>query len=194
VDVRWSAGDAGGGVARSELWTRVDGGTSTLVDDGVTTRTRRVALAAGRQYRFGIRAVDRAGNTDLAWGATIGLRRVDDRAAAIRYSASWRSVKAKAASGGTLHRASTRGATARISVTARAVAWVAPRGPSRGSAEVRIDGRLVATVNLHAADSRPRQIVWSHAWSSPGRHTIEIRVKATHGHPRVDVDAFLVLD
>jgi len=156
---------------------------------------RRVDLVPGRDYRFRVRAFDHAGNASApAWGPTMGLRRIDDDAAAIRYSSGWKTVQAGSASGGTVHRSSARGATARITVTGRAFAWVAPTGPSRGSAEVRVDGRLVATVSLRSASSEPRRVVWSRAWAASGRHTIEIRVKGTSGHPAVAIDGFLVLD
>ncbi len=37
-------------------------------------------------------------------------------------------------------------------------------------------------------------MLYSKAWSTTGRHTLEIRVSGTAGHPRVDVDAFLLID
>ena len=112
VDIGWTATDAGSGVARFELRLRVNGAAPTLVDDGVTTRSRRVALVPGKDYRFGVRAFDRAGNADASWGPITGLRRIDDRSASIRYSSGWRSGQSATAIGGTLGYVSASGATA----------------------------------------------------------------------------------
>jgi hypothetical protein len=47
---------------------------------------------------------------------------------------------------------------------------------------------------LHSSAVRPRRVVYGHAWQKPGRHRITIRVSGTAGHPRVDVDGFIVVD
>ena len=37
-----------------------------------------------------------------------------------------------------------------------------------------------------------RQVLFATNWDASGSHTIQIRVVGTDGHPRVDLDAFLV--
>ena len=71
-----------------------------------------------------------------------------------------------------------------------AVGWVGRRSPSAGHAQVRIDGVLVATVDLSATSTRYRRIVFRSTLATAGRHTLEIRPV---GDGRVDVDAFIVL-
>lgn len=44
-----------------------------------------------------------------------------------------------------------------------------------------------------SAQSSQKQVVYSRDWTSVGGHTIAVRVGGTPGHPKVDVDAFLVL-
>jgi hypothetical protein len=58
---------------------------------------------------------------------------------------------------------------------------------------VFMDGRYVRTVNLHAAGAHPRRIVFEQHWATSGAHSITIEVLGTAGHPRVDVDAFLLI-
>jgi hypothetical protein len=73
------------------------------------------------------------------------------------------------------------------------VAWVAPRGPDQGYAQVLVDGRLAATVNLRAESAGAPGVVWRTAWPTSGWHTIRIRVLGTVGRPAVAVDALTVL-
>jgi hypothetical protein len=64
-------------------------------------------------------------------------------------------------------------------------------------AEVRIDGVLVATVDLYHATLQGRRIVFAADGLAPGAHTLEIRTLATANPAstgtRVDLDAVLVL-
>jgi hypothetical protein len=70
---------------------------------------------------------------------------------------------------------------------------VAAVGPTRGSADVYVDGELRSTVDLSSGTRETRRIVFAASWSTEGAHRIEIVVRGTPGHPRVDVDAFVSL-
>ena len=65
------------------------------------------------------------------------------------YSGSWWTRELDAPPAGTI--ATPRGPAPRVTFrfTGRAVAIVAPKGPTRGSAKVYVDGVYVGTVNLH---------------------------------------------
>ena len=56
-----------------------------------------------------------------------------------------------------------------------------------------IDGEGVAKINLHASSLAYRRVVFAKAWASSGTHTISIVVSGTSGHPRVDLDALVVV-
>jgi hypothetical protein len=92
--------------------------------------------------------------------------------------------------GGADRFATARGATATIRLTGRSFAWVASRGPSRGTARVYVNGVLAKTVNLHASTVSKRRVVFATSWSTSATRTITIRVMGTAGHPRVDLDGF----
>ena len=81
----------------------------------------------------------------------------------------------------------------RYSFTGSAIAVVGRKGPTRGRAEIRIDGVLVATVSAWATSTSGRWLLFSRAVDPSRPHTIEVRVLGTAGRPRFDVDAFLVL-
>ena len=56
-----------------------------------------------------------------------------------------------------------------------------------------MDGKPVAVVDLRRGGHSQRQLVWVKARSTSGRHTVRIQALGTHGRPRVDLDAFLVM-
>ena len=76
---------------------------------------------------------------------------------------------------------------------APSVALVAPKGPSRGSVKVYVDGVYVSTVSLHRSSYLARVIVFAKAWPTKAAHTVKLVVVGTAGHPRVDVDGFVVI-
>ena len=78
--------------------------------------------------------------------------------------------------------------------TGRAFAIVAPKGPTRGSFKLYVDGVLVGTVDLHRSSSRsPASSSRRRPGASSAAHEVKLVVVGTKGHPRVDVDALLVM-
>jgi hypothetical protein len=86
-----------------------------------------------------------------------------------------------------------RGASVSTTFTGRAFAWVSRLGPKSGKAYVYVDGRYATTVNLYSATSRNRRIVFSRSFSTSAGHSVWIFVAGTSRHPRVDLDAFLIV-
>ncbi len=79
-----------------------------------------------------------------------------------------------------------------LHVTGRSVGWVAVRGPSRRRASVSVNASVVATVDLYSTTVHAQRIVWSANWSTSATRTVTIRVSGTAGHPRVDLDGWVV--
>jgi len=193
IHVTWTGTDRGSGLARYELRLRAGTAAWTLADDGLPTGRATTQVAPGRAYTFRGTVVDRAGNPATSTGPSLDLRQIDDRAASVAWSSGWRSLSSSSAAGGTVRASSKAGATATVRFTGRAFAWVAPTGPTRGSARVYVDGVYKATVSLWRSAPTSRVIVWASAWAASGTHTVTIRIIGTSGHPRVDIDAFLTL-
>ena len=84
-------------------------------------------------------------------------------------------------------------ARAKLSFRGRSIAIVAPTGPLRGAARVFIDGRAAGRFDLNASSSHERRLVWSHSWSKLAGHDLRVQVLGVKGHPRVDLDAFVIL-
>jgi hypothetical protein len=72
---------------------------------------------------------------------------------------------------------------------------VTTRASNRGIAQVRLDGVLVATVDLFAAATSPRQLVFQRTGIAAGTHTLQVRVTGTRNAAstgnRIDIDAYL---
>ena len=80
-----------------------------------------------------------------------------------------------------------------MSFTGRSINVIAPRGPTRGSFSVYLDGAYVQTVSLRSSSTSSRIVVFAAAWSANAAHTLKVVVAGTAGHPRVDLDAFAVV-
>lgn len=157
-------------------------GADVLLKNGVTYQARvRIKLASGAWSAW-------------RYSAKVDMVRSSEASSKIAYGGSWKRVFRESAIGDYLRSSSTAGATATFTFTGRAVAWLAPRGPGYGKAEVFVDGALKKTVDLYRASSQARRVVFQWSWASSGPHTVKVRVLGTSGRPRVDIDGFGVLD
>ncbi len=191
--LRWRGLDAGTGLSGFELQRSTDGGSFlSIATVPAAARLSTRWLPRGHRYRYRLRAVDRAGNrSDWSTTDAVGVGLVESApSAALTYRGEWAQVALVGASAGSVRYSSDAGARARFAFTGRAVAWVAPTGPTRGRARVYLDGTYWRTVDLYSVSSSARRLVFLHRWSVSGSHVLEIRVSATAGRPRVDVDAF----
>jgi hypothetical protein len=197
VTVSWAAAsDIGTGVAGYELRRRFSGGPWTDVAlPSLTARSVRQRLPPGIAVQYQVRASDRSGNVG-AWQTAGGLsiRLVAEDQTTVHYVGIWRQRSASGFLGGAVRMARTAGARAIFAFTGRQVAWIAARGPTRGSARVAVDGSRVGVVGLHSSTVRFRKMVFVSAWMSSDSHRIRVRVSGTAGHPRVDLDGFVIVE
>jgi hypothetical protein len=193
--VSWSSTDLGGaGLATYELSRSLDGGAWTVVATGLLSAALNVGLSTGHTYRYQARARDRAGNLG-AWaaGATFRPLRYQGTSTRVTYTGTWHTGTYASYSGGTVRYATGAGASASLTISARSIAWVTTRRSTGGVANVYVDGVLEASVDTYAASTSYRQVVFARSWSTLGPHTLKIVVVGTAGRPRVDIDAFEVL-
>ncbi len=193
VRLAWNGSDAGSGIDHYVVARRTNEGAWVKIATPTADRLD-VALAPGKAYRFRVRAIDEAGNrSGWNYGSTFRLGTIPDTSSRVTYRKTWRTAAGEGYLGGSAHYATTTGASATLTFTGRQVALVAPVGSSRGSARVYVNGRFVGKVSLNADTNRPTRVVARWSWSSVATRTISFRVVGTTGHPRVDVDAFVVL-
>jgi hypothetical protein len=94
--------------------------------------------------------------------------------------------------------ATTKGSAAQFTFRGRNVAWVSPKGPTRGKAKVAIDCVTVATIDLYASRFQARKVVFSRSDLDPTvSHTMTVEAtglkRSASSNARIDVDAFVVL-
>ena len=170
----------------------VNGGPYTVVRRPAHTQTY-VAMLPSHAYRFRVSAKDQAGNTSPALSTT-SLKAVayQESSQAVRYRGKWTKQADSRAWGGHLRWSRVRGASATLTFTGRGIAWIAKTSPYLGNAVIYVDGSRVATVNLREVTTY-RWTGYARMWGSDGRHTLRVVVAGTAGHPRVDVDGFVVV-
>ena len=167
-------------------WGQVSSGSATSISQ---------SLATWSNQRYRAQGGDSAFPSGGAWanGPTFMPRIAQETGSGVTFAGTWSRSTISSASGGGTRFATAAGASVTYSFVGSSIGWVSYRDSKRGSAQVYIDGKLIRTVNLQSNKVLARRIVFAHSWPTQGRHTIKIVVMGTVGHPRVDVDAFVLL-
>ena len=195
VRIRWSGtdGTGGSGVARYRLQLKTGAGSWTNIGlSNPLQKSQVLQLAPGTSYRVRVKAIDVAGNAS-AWKTSraFTLNTRQESSSLLSYSNGWQRRSGSSFFGGYVKAATAAGAKVQFTFTGRKVAWVSTQAPTRGIANVYVDGVRVARIDLYRASQRSRMVVWSESWSGRATHTVMIRVRGTAGRPRVDMDAIL---
>jgi hypothetical protein len=153
-------------------------GYHVTAQDCANNTVRRTVFASPRVHQEN-------GRTATPW--------LDD--VTIGFSGPWATQIGPWTSGGEQRFTSTSGASVTFTMTferGENIAVVMPRGPARGSARIYVDDVLRATVDTHADANDNRRIVFNRRLPA-GVHTVRVENLATPGHPRIDIDAFMVV-
>jgi hypothetical protein len=172
----------------------VNGGAYATVGsvDATTSRMYGLTPSTSTTRKFRVGGINGAGMTGPYVAAAVFRvwTKNESPASSLVYSGTWGSASSSSYYGGALRFASSSTARATLTFTGREIAWIAAKGPTRGTARVYVDGVLAATVNLHASSTAYRQIAYRKTGLALGTHTLQIRVV---GDGRVDVDGFEIL-
>jgi hypothetical protein len=191
----WAAGtDRFGGITAYQARWVVDGVRGPAFSTSASARTASRPLATGHVYELEVRAGDAAGNwSPWVRGGALDPLVAQDTSASITRTGSWSRSIRSAWSGGTALYSRQKGASVSRAFTGRGVAFVTATGRSRGRAQIWIDGVYAGSVGLHARTLTARRVMFTRTWDAPGPHTIRIAVAGTADHPRVDLDALVVI-
>ncbi len=194
VRITWSASDVGSGVKTYLLQESAHGGPfRTVALAGPLSRSAVRNVIVGKGYRYRVRATDAVGNVGfLVISPVLTPARVQEASTAITYAGGWGVASSSTYSGAKARWSKSAGASATYTFSGRGIAWVSARSLARGGARVYIDGVLIRSVSLRATRTTARQVVFATRFGVVGPHTIRIVVIGTAGHPRVDLDAFVV--
>jgi pro-kumamolisin-like protein len=194
VTVTWHGTDATSGVNHYTLYQSTDGGA--FADIATTTKASKVLfLAPGHRYRYEVSGTDNAGNTSAkAAGSTYTLTAYQENSSAITYSAGWTRQQLSGADGGQVDYTAQAGKTATLTFTGVQVAWVSTLSSSRGSATVSLNGGTPVTISTNGSPQKTAFIVDTVLGSTgTAKKKLVVKVLGTANHPRIDVDAFIVL-
>ena len=123
---------------------------------------------------------------------TAEYTRYSEKSSRIAYTGTWRTASHTDYRGDSVRQAVNRGQTATFTFSGSKVAWNGPKGPTRGKAQVWIDGVHVKTVDLYASRFAARNRLYTRSFSGSGPHTLMITVLGTSGRPVVAIDEFIV--
>jgi hypothetical protein len=194
IRINLGASDTGGsGFGTYDVGRSVGGGAYETVATTVTGSSYDAFIGTGQTYRFQVRPRDWAGNAG-AWkaGVTV-LLKLFQESSGVSYSGLWKRLTVGGYSGGAVRYNKSAGASATFTFTGRGVSFVTTKGPTLGKAKIYIDGSYVTTVNLYSSTWQYRFVAFQKTWSSNGTHRIKVVNVGTYGHPRVDIDGFVVL-
>ncbi len=162
-----------------------------VVTGDVVTVTRTARF--GYQYRYRVRAQDGTSWTDWVAGPAVDVERFAETSPAVVYQGRWGSAVGPSYIEGRVRYSRIRGSRATVFITGRSIALIGPKGPTRGSARILVDGVYVRTVSLYSRAYRPRQVFFAWNWVRPGAHRVAIVVAGTPGHPMVALDSYYIL-
>jgi len=202
VTLAWSSSLRSALISRWSLWRQTGGGAATWTPIALsrpTLTSSTASLASGGLTTFRVQPTTKIGATG-PWFTSLGLTAgsVQNTDPSIHYAGSgWTTSRTATAYGGSVRYATKSGRTVTVTLTGSSFALVSTMGRAKGKAEVWVDGKRVASLDLYASTTKVRQIVWSIRYATPGAHTVVLKVlgkknaKATG--TQVDLDGMLAL-
>ena len=194
VRLSWTGGsDAQSGIQGWIVQRSTNGGSYVTIGTA-PLRAFNVALRSSTTYRFRIATLDHAGNRSaFVYGASFRTGSASESSSSVRYTGTWSTPTSTSYLGGKANFAKVRCVSETFRFTGKQFAWVGLTGPTSGKARVYVNGTYVKTVDLYAATTGYRKIVYTRTWSTSATRSIRIVVAGTTGRPRVTVDSFFII-
>lgn len=194
MTLTWGGTDAGSGIKSYDVARSYDGGAYKTIASATTAKAMNWTMNPGHTYRFKVRARDKAGNLgSWVYASTWSASLIQNTSTSVKYTGSWSAASGAAHSGGSVRFATGAGASATLTFSGRAFAWVTTLRETGGEVQVWVDGVLAGTVDTYAESTTYRQVVFSKAWAGYGSHTVKLVVVGTPDRPRGELDAFEVI-
>lgn len=190
VHFTWTGSDVGLGIKNYEFWQSTDGGAFVKVKT-TTDQFANIQMTRNHTYRLRVRAIDKAGNIGaFATGPTLRFTRYEETSAT--YPLAWTTVNSTVYSSGHAKFTNVAGHSASLRTTARTFTWIGVRGPTRGTADVYMDGVLVKHVSLFSTVRSYGRVIFSISFATLASHQINI-VYTGLTNRRIDLDQIIVL-
>jgi hypothetical protein len=161
--------------------------SSTTYRPASNVRLLTTSARVGDYLNATVYATDCAGSAEGVGKRSFQPRLLQENA--LSYSAGWQTGACTCWSGGGAMKVTRTGAKVTYQFTGSSIGVVMPKAANRGSVDVYLDGVKSRTVNLYAAGSLNRSVVWETAFAASAAHTLEL---VSTGTKQVDVDALLL--
>ena len=187
--------DPGGtGVAQIEFRVSKDGGTTWGPIHRHDQSWSKWLRPTGTVI-FSVRAIDRVGNAgDWIQTPVLTPQLVQETSPAIVYAGSWTTLTRARFSGGTAVSTTATGDEATFTFTGRSFGIVSRKARLAGEFQVFVDGEDAGIVDTKDRYRRFQRVVFAYSWPTSGEHTVRMVALGTELRPRVDLDAFVVID
>jgi hypothetical protein len=156
---------------------------------GPTTHSASFTGVAGTTYQFRALANYQGGATSGYSAAVTSVVPLDERSTSAVFSAGWTRRAAAGRYLSTMTDTSLAAKTMSIRTAAHAFYLVGDKCTGCGKFSVYVDGKLVATIDSHAASTLLRQTLYTRVFTGTATHTLLIKTLGTAGRPRVAIDA-----
>ena len=190
----WTGRDPYAAITSYQLQEQINQGPWSVVTLASPTATSAtVFLTSGNSYDFQVQANDSLGRTSV-WspGERFFLNGdINPPIPGPRFrTGTWLSSTLTGAWGGYVNYTTQQNASWDVR---GAVTWIGTKGPNYGSADVYVNGALAATVDCYAPTIMKRQTLFSTGDLNVGGRVTIVNL-ATPGHPRIDIDGFVLGD
>ena len=177
-----------------QLQQSTDGGSWANIGLASPTSTSAiVAVAPGRDYRYRTRAFDKLDRAS-AWatGPTVTASVAQETDSDADYSGTWITASHSDYLGGKARASQSKGSEVTFAFDGPSFGLVGPMGPTRGKADIYLDGEHLITIDTYSSSFRARRVLQT-IFTSDASHTVTVRVVGTSGRPWIAVDAFFVM-
>lgn len=197
VLLRWvgTPGFQGAQIASYQLARSIDSKV-TWAPFGAATTSASTGdfVPAGGTIAYAVMATDGDGKPSTpSTTANYKMSLFQEAAGTAVYKGTWSKVTYSKLSGGHSKVATAKNASVAFTAKATGIGIVATRGPGYGKANVYLDGKFMATIDLKKSVKQYKVIVWSTGWLSMANHTVKLVVLGTPGRPKVEIDGFVAL-
>ena len=150
-------------------------------------------MAPGRDYRYRVRAFDKLDRAS-AWatGPTVTTSVAQETDSDADYSGTWITASHSDYLGGKARASQSKGSEVTFTFDGPSFGLVGPMGPTRGKADIYLDGEHLITIDTYSSSFRARRVLQT-IFTSDASHTVTVRVVGTSGRPWIAVDAFFVM-
>ncbi len=140
-----------------------------------------------------VRAVDGVGNVGEWVTSPVTAAVRQETATGISYKGPWQTATVPSYFGGATAYTTARGASATFTFTGRSFGLIGRLYRDRGAFQVVVDGQTMGVVDQYSKQKQYKYVVYAQSWAKRGEHTVRIVALGTAGRPRVDIDAFIVI-